>query len=344
MKETDIRSLEGIDHMRSVLQEWMKPYLTSENVIKEECSYSRTCPCCGGKSNSTMKIVNGFLLVECDSCGTIFANPTFNEETLSHYYNDPKSRGSYDEDVLKSGTKPTARLDSIFMPRLEKILNYVQSKKIDQHSKILDVGCASGQFLSVVKSKTSFELNGIEASSVLADTAKELLPEAVIHNITIEKSNLQESTFDVLTCWEVLEHLNEPLPVLQKAYSLLKKGGYFFLPLPNMDGFDSRVMWMAEYPFTPPAHLNFFKYSSIEKLFQRAGFEVVEKTTPGILDVNIIKNRLDWSPEIGKRLGSFLESHFRSESKQSESFLQNLQQNLKENNLSGHMMIVCKKS
>ena len=109
----------------------------------------------------------------------------------------------------------------------------------------------------------------------------------------IENIELSEDLkFDVLTNFEVIEHLGDPLGFLQKSANLLVDGGIIMISCPNGEGFDFSILG-KECNSVDHEHLNYFNPDSIEILLNRAGFEVLEVTTPGELDVDLVTTKIN---------------------------------------------------
>jgi SAM-dependent methyltransferase len=87
----------------------------------------------------------------------------------------------------------------------------------------------------------------------------------------------------------LFEHLHDPSPFIAKVYELLKPGGYFLFTTLNSLGFDIQVLWQNSKSIFPPNHLNFFTPYSMELFLKKWGFSMVEITTPGQLDWDIVE-------------------------------------------------------
>jgi len=343
MEEKLIRSIEKIDSVRADQLLWLSQFTGEDGVIRSDYLMQITCPCCGKNNNKEFLIKNGFRIVQCNNCETYFVNPILDSKILAKFYQDPKSRGKY-LSFLNSGTDSMARVKQIFLPRCEKIAKAINKKgEILTDIKLLDIGCASGDFLSSFNSNNSPILYGIEVSHELAAVAQDKLPKAVIVNQPFENCEFDEDFFDIVTAWEVLEHILNPYQFLREVRRILKPGGFLFVTVPNMQGFDVQILWDINFAFDPPAHLNYFRKSTIHLLFERAGLIVNEITTPGKLDIDIVRNRMHQSPDIVIRLGEYWAEMLMDESNEGSIFRSRLQSFLSETASSGHMMLVCNK-
>ncbi len=343
MEEKDIRSIEKITEHLEMEKSWLARYIGEDDLILPEYTMEINCPCCGLKKETDFIRRNGFRLVECNHCRTIYVNPTFTPEMLEKYYKDPECRGKY-IGVLTSGKDSKARITKIHSPRRSKIENI--SKKYGKEMTkltLLDIGCASGQFLSTFKPDKAPKLFGIEASEVLANDARTSVPHATIINAMFEEYTFKNEYFDIITLWEVFEHLISPYGLLLEIKRKLKNGGFLFLTLPNLEGFDFQILWDIGPHFYPPSHLIYFRKSTIHHLIERSGLRIEEITTPGQLDVDMVRNRINSDEVVLKRLGTYLAKNITEESEDGNAFRTKFQSFLSDNGLSSHMMIVCSK-
>src|SRR5262249_25125436 len=96
----------------------------------------------------------------------------------------------------------------------------------------------------------------------------------VIHNATLENSSLTAASFDVITMWDLLEHVPDPISFLREAASLLKAGGLLFAKVPNLDSMQARV-FRSRWPLLLPEHLNYFNAGSLQVCGAKAGLRWV---------------------------------------------------------------------
>ena len=106
---------------------------------------------------------------------------------------------------------------------------------------------------------------------------------------------------------------------------MVKPGGYLFISTLCVDGFDLQVLWDKSSQISPPHHINFHSIKGFEKLFERAGLTDVKISTPGQLDVDIVKNFIMSSDESVLQNNRFLKSILDSDNKSDkfQAFLSN---------------------
>jgi 2-polyprenyl-3-methyl-5-hydroxy-6-metoxy-1,4-benzoquinol methylase len=143
---------------------------------------------------------------------------------------------------------------------------------------LLDLGCSSGAFLGVFP-KEPWELFGIEFDAVQANTAANRTGAHVFTGDILD-APFTPSTFDVVTCFHVLEHHYQPQEVLRKVANWLKPGGVFFLVLPNIDSWEARLFKSYWFGLEMPRHLFHFSPHSLQRITSSIGLDVVRMVTP----------------------------------------------------------------
>jgi hypothetical protein len=134
-----------------------------------------------------------------------------------------------------------------------------------------------------------------------------------------------------------MEHLGNPRIFMNKAHSLLQKGGYFILTTLSADGFDIQLLWDKSKSIFPPCHINFFNPASIAELARDTGFKVDSISTPGKLDWDIVENRYRKDKvDIGRFWQTVCEKAPLNAKKK-------LQDWLSRNGFSSHMLVVLRK-
>lgn len=176
---------------------------------------------------------------------------------------------------------------------------------VGDDKRVLDVGCAAGD-LAEVLAKRGCRVTGIEADPEAARQAQERCERVIVGDVEALDldAELGGESFDVLLFGDVLEHLKDPLRTLKNLEPFLRPEGYVVASIPNVAHGSVRLALMqGEFPYTrlgllDDTHLRFFTRESVERLFENAGFLVVElrRTLRGIFDTEIEVDR-DLVPE-----------------------------------------------
>jgi 2-polyprenyl-3-methyl-5-hydroxy-6-metoxy-1,4-benzoquinol methylase len=144
-------------------------------------------------------------------------------------------------------------------------------KVVNQKMKsgsLLDIGCAYGTFLETASRQ--FNCFGLEISKYAAHAAREIYcVKTIISNI--EQSPFLHDHFDVVTMWDVIEHLRYPISALKEVHRLLKPGGYCFISTDNIDSWLVKFLGKSWWSFAPPLHLCHFSIKSLKIAVQQAG-------------------------------------------------------------------------
>ena len=145
--------------------------------------------------------------------------------------------------------------------------NIVEIERIiPTKGKLLDIGCAAGFFLKVAKDM-SWETYGIELSDYAARYAREEF-DLNVQTGTTETIEFPEKYFDVITMWDVIEHLPNPRSFIRDISQLLSKNGLLVLGTPNAESLAAMLKRKKWCHFNPPEHLFYFGPSTLQNLVQ----------------------------------------------------------------------------
>jgi SAM-dependent methyltransferase len=174
--------------------------------------------------------------------------------------------------------------------RIEHQVDAVQRHGEIKGKRVLDIGCGGGLFLARMKAEGA-DVLGVELSDTRAHYAKTKHGFDVIKR-TIEDEYWQafHGTFDVVTLWDVIEHVNFPLATLSAAAKMLKSGGILLIDTPCRDAFYHRfgeftykisggrfpTFLNTMYSAKPFGHKQIFSLGEMKSALKMAGLEVVE--------------------------------------------------------------------
>jgi SAM-dependent methyltransferase len=203
-----------------------------------------------------------YTLVRCQACSLVWLSDPPRPEEMSLHYTE-----AYDELISNGGKDSPGRWGF----REEAL------KLHKPFGKLLDIGCSSGSFLEYIRGK-SWELYGIEMSE---DCAKEAQAKSggQIFTGPILDASYPSQFFDVITCFDVLEHLYEPSTVMGRVHEWLKPGGIFYVLVPNVDSAEARVFGSYWHGLELPRHLFHYSPASLKFLAESAGLRVVSLET-----------------------------------------------------------------
>jgi 2-polyprenyl-3-methyl-5-hydroxy-6-metoxy-1,4-benzoquinol methylase len=141
------------------------------------------------------------------------------------------------------------------------------------YGSLMDIGCGAGQFLEFSKRIGWKDLVGIEWNPEVAKRAEEVSG-AKVYTSDILKVSLPAQSFNVITLWDVIEHLNDVHSVLKETFRLLKPGGILLVGTPHCRGLTMRFLREKALVVNPPEHLILFSKIGMLKSLESAGFEV----------------------------------------------------------------------
>lgn len=248
-------------------------------------------------NNETRLLVNkdSYNVVKCKICGLVYLNPRLDEKELSSLYDiENNIPGELNERVSKGHD-----LHKIKKFRLALSLIKKYKKSV---GKIFDLGCSTGIFMGLAAEEGWIPF-GCDLNSSLVKLNRKLYGD----NVKLQKGmniDFPERHFDVVTLFDSIEHMPDPISALQEASRILKDDGMIVVSTPNVDGlFPKLTYWLLaktigawEHP-TPPGHVFQFSRKTLSKALNKAGFEVSDSTsfeiylpyTVGEMENSIIK-------------------------------------------------------
>ena len=234
---------------------------------------ARLCPACGGigkerfATNIEEEKISPFsyssrkrpelmhyALMECQTCRTLFVEKVPDLDGLIENY----VVASFDSRIE---SEYAAKTYGKYLNRLDLIRN----------RRILDIGCGDGTFLKNATSLGAESVLGIEPSHGALESAGEVRNS--IRTIPVEQCDYQFE-FDLVTCFQTLEHLVDPKTVLSKMCSAAISGGYVAVVCHNRLSLVNRLMGRRS-PIFDIEHLQMFSVEGLEKIFQSTNLEVV---------------------------------------------------------------------
>jgi SAM-dependent methyltransferase len=327
MKESDIRP-----------EALLRRYLELSGQDAELCFVDTPrlkipCVSCGSEQLVVEFEKNGFAYSSCQECGTLFQSPRPPIAAFEAFYRDSVSSRYWAEEFFPAVAE--ARREKIFRPRVERLASLCRTKNISVE-RLIDVGAGYGIFLDEWrKGNPKTKMLAVEPSELLAAECRSKGFD-VVEDIAENVSGYNNHA-DLVVCFEVLEHVYDPLSFVQTLSKLVKPGGYVFISTLCVDGFDIQMLWDKSNSIFPPHHINFLSVDGFERLFTRAGLIDVDVSTPGQLDVDIVRNTIKREPELmkGQR---FLHSII-----DDQDIAVNFQEFLAANRLSSHAWVIGRK-
>ncbi|MDY7078839.1 MAG: class I SAM-dependent methyltransferase [Chloroflexota bacterium] len=216
-------------------------------------------------------------IVQCQRCGLV--------------YTDPRPNG---QDIVANYQ---AVEDPLYVEEREgRVLTFERHLKPLEHltgppggRSLLDVGCHIGVFVEIA-ARHGWDAWGVEPSYWAVEHARA----RGLHVVqgTLETADLPEATFDVVTMWDVIEHVTDPLGTLHQAHRLLKPGGLVVVHTIDIDSLFARVMG-PRWPWLMEMHIYYFSRFTLRKMLEKCGFQVLSDRPQGrYLRLGYLMNRV----------------------------------------------------
>ncbi len=194
-------------------------------------------------------------IIRCNNCGLIYVNPLGkdiekNYETIE------------DKDYLKS---KEARIETS-----KRDLKEIEKYK--KEGKILDIGCGPGFFLKVAKDN-KWDEYGVELSKWACDYGKNTGVNII--NKRLERAKFNDKFFDVITLWDVIEHVEYPSSLLLEINRILKNDGIIVLNTPNIGSIFAKIMGKRWWNLIG-MHIYYFDKKTIRKILEKNGFKIIK--------------------------------------------------------------------
>lgn len=207
-------------------------------------------------------VVRGYKIIRCPHCGVMWTetSPHFNPATIySQAYFQGRIPDGYSD---YSGNEELRR--SEYRRRLKLVQSYRAG------GRLLDIGCATGGFLS--EASRHFSVQGIDISPYAVEVAQQkgLDVECEI----LEVAKIIRPPYDVITLFDTVEHLPSPERTMKHIHSILGSRGYLFITTGDAMSLLARICGKRWRLMTPPQHLWFFSRDNLTLLLERIGFQV----------------------------------------------------------------------
>ncbi|NNC95598.1 MAG: class I SAM-dependent methyltransferase [Chitinophagales bacterium] len=220
------------------------------------------CLICDSRNLKTLERYRKAYLVNCTDCGFTFSSEIPSAAELQAHY-QKYGRNDY--------------LSPITIKRYHEILDGFE--KYRKNNRLLDVGCGIGYFLKEAQ-KRGWEVYGTE----FTDEAIELCESKGIKmkKGMLDKSMFPENYFDVVTYFEVIEHINNPTEEIANMHEVIRPGGVCYMTTPNFNGLSRHCLKEEYNVITYPEHLSYYTPKTLSNLFKTHGFRTVNLKTTGI--------------------------------------------------------------
>jgi 2-polyprenyl-3-methyl-5-hydroxy-6-metoxy-1,4-benzoquinol methylase len=233
------------------------------------------CPLCGSTALAPAFTEEPYTVLRCQACGLGFVSPRLDPDGLVGIY---AAEGYWRSDSPKTLGYHDYRADEplylrTFRKRLDRVLADGPTG-----GRALDVGCAAGFCMATLRER-GFDVYGVEVSEAIGSHARDHFGFGDhVHFGTLDSVPHADASFDLITMWDVVEHVPDPRALLAKARALLKPGGLLVMETQDIDSRFARLLGPRWHHYKHAEHIYHFTPATARELVQSAGFTPVKLT------------------------------------------------------------------
>lgn len=242
------------------------------------------CTLCHRKNSFKIKyVLPKFNIVECTNCKLLARDIVFSKKEIEEIYSKDyftKLQKDYFSAGLTKELENSLRVKD-FENRFENVKKFTNIKK----GKLLDVGCGTGVFLKIVRDD-GWRTKGTEVSRFAAEVGKKKFNLDIVCN-ELKEIKLKRASFDIVTGWDLIEHVEEPGELIVEIKRILKNKGFVTFQTTMVD---SLLFILADLSYTlsfgkfsklveiayPVHHSNHFSRKTLKKLLLKNGFRIIK--------------------------------------------------------------------
>lgn len=229
-----------------------------------------TCPLCGPEAQQEKRYeFPPFGVVRCKECGLDFLSPRLQEKDTFEFY---KGLEYYAPSHARQGYDDYLDLRDAWVKTFRRRLKHISAYK--KSGRILDIGCGPGFFLEAAEQVGYDDVWGIDPSDYIVGVAQEKFGEKIIHG-TVENKELEEASFDILTAFDVFEHIYRPVEFVDRVHTLLREDGIFAFTTPDPRSLLATLFGKEWVSFKMPEHVFYWSPKTTRKILGDK-FEILE--------------------------------------------------------------------
>lgn len=318
-REIEIRPEKEFQHYLNLIREDIK------NIFNSNAGNNfYYCPACQSITSKISFEKEGFIYRECLICKSIYLSPRPTKEMLHAFFSESKAMKYWNSQVVQ---ETEDRKTHVFNPRIRWV---EESIDFDENSKRV--------FCDFYSKDTPF-IKGISNSPnytrKLAYKASYDIRDEIENNGFELTEELAPASCSIITAFEVLIKVYSPRSILKIIYDSLEDNGLLFLTTTSASGFDIQFLKEQSRSLIPPFELNIFSIEGIIILLKEYNFQIIEISTPGSLDLQLVEKAID-SIEVPNFIRDIVKNR---KIQIKEEFQQFLQRSL----LSSHLRIIAQK-
>lgn len=204
-----------------------------------------------------------YRMVTCNTCGLVYSNPILEFDKIAALYK--KSFVSYDSHV--------ENLKKTYGRYLHELESYSIKK-----GKLLEIGCGNGFFLEEAKTQGYTDVNGVEPGEKSAKSARPDIAKKIIIDM-FRPGLFEKNSFDVICCFQTLDHIPNPNEFLSTCYSVLKKGGLVLFFNHDVSALTAKLFGERS-PIIDIEHTYLYDKNTMQQIFEKHSFNVLKVASP----------------------------------------------------------------
>ena len=322
LTESDLRPQEQYKQWQDILRNEVDQLLANKVSLIEV-----DCPACQNSKKEPVFIKFGLQYYSCDKCGTVYASPRPSANSLDNFYSNSKAVKFWKEQIV-SATQGQ-RLQKSWKP-LYNWVNQITKSYYTKPKKAADFKPKYNSLFSL------FDNLGIEDVSLVDPLLVDLKKTDTA--ILLDEFDQKNDKFDIITAFDVLDREFSPLDFIKKIADKLETGGLLFLTTNTISGFEYLILGENSTRLVPPDRLNLLSIEGLEDMLQKNGYEILDISTPGQLDIELVAKEYKQNPDM--QMSSFMKYILKH---RGESVRRSLQSFLQLNNLSSYLRAVARK-
>lgn len=311
-RQVDLKPTAFFDEYLALLHQDMLT-LVGQNTLKQI-----DCPACKSAGSQASFERFGLQYHTCVNCASLFVNPRPSDTQLSRFFKESKAKVFWRNQLFEASQQQ--RKNKIIKPRVEWVIDST-AEYLPLAKHWVDLHTSQQRYIEAL-SQSAFPLK-----TVIFPYGNFMIPTGVnLVNKPWWEIN-DDINADVITAFEVMDHACDVDALFMSLKKMLNNGGLCFLTTILGSGFDIKELGNHAPNVFPPDRLNALSVKGLRELIERHGFECLEFSTPGVLDLDIVAQALQRNPSIA--VSEFIKSlALNADEDTKRSFSEFLQRNL----------------
>jgi len=241
------------------------------------------CPACTSEVSSDAFSLFGYTYRECSVCGTVYITPRPSPESMERYLlQSPLAKFRLSKTFQKERLE---YIRDLAIKRADWIVSLCNASRLSASLPVIDIHERYPELVTSLTDKLSGPIFSVMPLMTVDQTDDRV---SIFNNL----EEIAKATAQVVTCFDVFEHIFSPSVTVKNIHDVLAPRGLFALTTRSGSGFDIQVLWDKIDTIFPLEHINLISVAGMRILLENQGFELIELSTPGQLDIEVVKRKL----------------------------------------------------